>query len=120
MGTNTNPRVVFVVDDEVTVADTTALVLRSAGFQVTTFYDGSQVLSHAPEVPPDVVVTDFAMPGMDGLKLVSWLGEHHPSCRIVMMSAYDISVERLNGNPRIALLTKPVPPRLLIATVNGA
>ena len=44
IATGTKPSVVFVVDDEHVIADMLSLILRAAGLQVTTFYDGSEVL----------------------------------------------------------------------------
>lgn len=112
---------VFVVDDEINVAKTTSLILRAVGFQVTTFYDGSEVLRHAPEWSPDVVVTDFAMPKVDGLALSAWPEEHYPQCKIVMISGHTATVpaDRLDRGPHFTVLTKPVHPQELIAVVKG-
>jgi DNA-binding NtrC family response regulator len=122
MTTGTKPRVVFVVDDEVVVADTISLILRAAGFQVVTFYDGSDVLEwSAQESIPDVVVTDFAMPKCDGATLAVWLKEHYPTCRIVMISGNTAAVPATLSDQilRFTLLQKPVSPQRLIQVVEG-
>jgi DNA-binding NtrC family response regulator len=120
--TQPKPRVVFVVDNEVEIADIISEILRKAGFQVTTFYDGSEVLSSTPKCPPDVVVTDYAMPKVNGLALTAWVEEHWPRCRIVMISGNPgaIPAAALDRGPKFTLLAKPVPPTVLIAIVKGA
>jgi FixJ family two-component response regulator len=114
-------RIVFVVDDEPRVADTVALILRAAGFHVTTFYDGSAVLAaHGNGPAPDVVVTDFSMPGVDGLALAAWLEEHHPECRIVMITGQaTVPGQNADRGGHFTLLRKPVSPLKLIEVVNG-
>jgi DNA-binding response OmpR family regulator len=106
---NTTPLVVYVVDDEVVIADTVSEFLRSAGFQVLTFYDGAEVLLSRTDASPDVVVTDFAMPKCNGAALSIWLKERYPTCRIIMISGTPGAVQRhLSGqNLDFALLPKP-------------
>ena len=38
---------------------------------------------------PDVAIVDVRMNGEDGLTLVSWITEHHPSCRTIVLTAFD-------------------------------
>ena len=63
------PRV-LVVDDELTSAEVLGLILAEAGFHVTVASDGQQALARLEEAAPDVLVTDFMMPGMHGADLV--------------------------------------------------
>ncbi len=118
------PRV-FVVDDEKAVADTLAVVLRSEGFDVTPFYDGLPALEAAVANPPDMVVTDVVMPGLDGLGLASMLKEHCPGTRVILISgqAHMLNiVAKSYGDhvPQLTLLEKPIHPSELIAQVKGA
>src|ERR1700694_2451291 len=77
---------VFVVDDEVNIADTLSLILRGAGFTVHTFYDGLAALEHAQQEHPDIVVSDVIMPKMDGFTLATRLREQLPLCRVLLIS----------------------------------
>ncbi len=116
---------VFVVDDEKAVAETLATILRTEGFDVTTFYDGLPALEAAIEYPPDMVVTDVVMPGLDGLGLASMLKEHCPMCRVILISgqAHMLNVVAKNYGdhvPQLTLLEKPIHPSELISQVKGA
>jgi len=62
-------RSVLVVDNNRDAADSLALLLRLIGQEVRTAYDGPTALDLARERPPDVVLLDIGMPGMDGLEV---------------------------------------------------
>jgi DNA-binding response OmpR family regulator len=63
------PLSVLVVDDLADAAESLALVLSFHGFAARTAPDGPAALKAAADEPPDVVVTDLRMPGMDGWEL---------------------------------------------------
>ncbi len=60
------PRRILVVDDQVDVAESLALVLELEGHQVKTALDGPTALELATEFQPDVVLLDLGLPEMDG------------------------------------------------------
>src|SRR3954447_18732611 len=60
---------VLVVDDHADSADTLAWLLRLWGHEAEARYDGGSALESARASPPDVLVLDVAMPGMDGLEV---------------------------------------------------
>jgi len=122
MSATVRPLLVFVVDDGVLVADTVSSVLRSAGFEVKTFYDGSEVLlPSAPESVPDVIVTDFAMPKCDGAAVTAWVHQKFPTCRIIMISGdvEKVPAQLRTTTPHFTLLRKPVSPVRLIEEVEA-
>jgi len=63
------PRVLL-VDDELTSAEVLGLILAEDGFHVTLASNGQQALQRLEQAAPDVLVTDFMMPGMNGADLV--------------------------------------------------
>src|SRR5262249_9347155 len=69
------PRSVLVVDDVADAAESLAAVLVLGGFLVRVAYTGAAALLVAAEDPPDVVVLDLRMPGMDGWELARRLKE---------------------------------------------
>jgi DNA-binding response OmpR family regulator len=116
-------RVVYVVDDELVLADTIAEILRHEGFEVRTFYDGADVMAHTPELPPDIVVTDYLMPVVNGLVLAEWLKARFPQCRIIMLSGnMHLMPEHVANVPEklgLTLIAKPISPLKLVAIVKG-
>jgi DNA-binding NtrC family response regulator len=118
---NCNKHRVFVVDDDAQIAEICTLVLREAGFEVETFHDGMAALQRAMEYEPDVVLTDFSMPKMDGITLATCLEKHYPACRVVIISGQAVQLgEDATRNPRFTLLQKPLTPSQILACVQQA
>lgn len=61
------------VDDLRASADTLAMMLEGLGQEIRTAYDGTSALLIAGEFHPDVVISDIAMPNMDGYQLAQRL-----------------------------------------------
>lgn len=62
-------RRILVVDDESQITRVLRTALSTQGYDIRTANDGDTALEIAKDWPPDMVVTDLAMPGMDGLEL---------------------------------------------------
>ena len=60
---------VLVVDDERQITRMLRMALQSAGYAVDIAFDGAEALRKFEAQPPDLVITDLAMPEMDGLEL---------------------------------------------------
>src|SRR4051812_16108178 len=63
------PRKILLVDDEPHVRNVMQLKLRTAGYTVETASDGEEGLITAAEFMPDLVISDFQMPRVDGLEM---------------------------------------------------
>ncbi|MBP2312585.1 response regulator [Azospirillum soli] len=80
---------VLVVEDEALVRMTTVTVLEQAGFHVTeasSAIEALEILSGETEV--DLVLTDYAMPGMTGLELIRTLRAERPNLPVLMVTGY--------------------------------
>jgi signal transduction histidine kinase/CheY-like chemotaxis protein len=66
---NAPPRRILLIDDNRDAADSMAMLLRFAGHEVRTAYDGQTALALARLEPPEVVICDICMPGMCGFEL---------------------------------------------------
>jgi two-component system KDP operon response regulator KdpE len=75
MATPTDHRRILVVDDESQITRVLRTSLSSQGYDIRTANDGETALEIVKDWPPDMVVTDLAMPGMDGLALCRRLRE---------------------------------------------
>ena len=79
---------VFVIDDEPAMGENIERMLRSLGASVTTFQDPHRGLEAALADPPDLVMLDMRMPGMQGEEVFSRLHDAHPEVRVVFLTAF--------------------------------
>jgi two-component system, OmpR family, response regulator len=117
-----SPLKVLCVDDNPDTANTTALVLRAAGFDVKACHGGIEALALADGFRPDVCVIDLGMPGMPGDELAARLLTQHsraPRC-LALTGRWDIASQHKTHNAGFEChLVKPVQPEALIAAVRG-
>jgi len=60
---------ILLVDDEKSICEVISLQLKEEGYDVTVAYDGTEALEKVPTFLPDVIVSDIAMPNMNGIEL---------------------------------------------------
>ena len=87
---------VFIVDDDPVMAEAVAAALAREGHELRTFTRPAEALETATSEPPAVVVTDFAMPGMNGLEFVLALREHSPDTTFLVVSGQATVEEAVN------------------------
>ncbi|WP_373487623.1 PAS domain-containing protein [Blastomonas sp.] len=79
----------LLVDDEPLVRMCTADMLTDLGYDVLEASSGEQALRLLDEgVPPDIIITDYLMPGMSGAELVSAVRDRKPGLPILIISGY--------------------------------
>jgi two-component system response regulator MprA len=88
---------VLLVDDDVAFREGLGRTLAAAGYEVLIAEDGERALEQIADSPPDSVVIDAGLPGVDGLEVcrrVRRLGNRVP---ILMLSIGDTVAERVDG-----------------------
>jgi len=114
--------VVLVVDDEIAIADTLAIILSKNGFAAITAYEGKSALEIARVIPPDLLLSDVAMPGMTGVDLAIALDEQIPDCRVLLFSGQSLTVDILSDARAMGydfpMLTKPIHPSVLLESIS--
>jgi len=75
-------RTILIVDDDRSVADTFARMLKLEGFGVATALSADAGLTLARESPPDAIILDMRMPITNGLQFLRQLRSHEPLSRI--------------------------------------
>jgi PAS domain S-box-containing protein len=99
---------IFVVDDDADVREFLAEVLVSLGHRVETLPGGEAALAALASGPPDLMLVDFAMPGMNGAELAGAARQRHPALPIVFVTGF-AETDQLEGalGPGVPVLRKP-------------
>jgi two-component system CheB/CheR fusion protein len=88
-GAGASPLRVLVVDDNVDAADALQYVLKLGGHDVTVAHDGPGALAAAAAAPPELVLLDIGLPGMDGYQVAARLREAgHDRAALIALSGY--------------------------------
>jgi CheY-like chemotaxis protein len=109
-----------VVDDEADVRAVMAEALSSAGYLVAEAAGGQTALELLKSRPFDLLVTDFAMPGMNGAELALAARKLRPDQRILVVSGYADTQAIVAANLHAALIVKPVDVQALREAVAAA
>jgi two-component system cell cycle sensor histidine kinase/response regulator CckA len=113
---------ILLVDDERVLLRVASLALRQAGHEVIACEDADTALDHLREgLRPGLLVTDVAMPGMDGIGLARAAREAVPGLPVLLLSGY--SAATAAGDPAregFGFLAKPYTPEALRAAVGQA
>ncbi|MEO6238209.1 MAG: response regulator transcription factor [Vicinamibacterales bacterium] len=114
---------VLVVEDDKDIADLIAHYLQRAGYGVDAAASGTAALRRVKEAPPDLIILDLMLPGMDGLLVCQSLRGDAvtASIPIIMLTARGEESERVTGFELGAddYVTKPFSPRELTARVGA-
>lgn len=109
---------VLIVDDEETLANTTAEILNISGFGAFVAYDANSALDLISELRPDILLTDVVMPGMNGVELAIEVHDAYPATAILLFSGQtgtkDILGKAQAEGYTFELLAKPIHPLKLI------
>ena len=118
----TKAPLILIVDDEPLIADTLSAILQLHGFATTTAYDGLSALKMARRFFPSLLITDVAMPGMNGVELARAVTQMRPECGVILFSAHASSVELVREQcklgPKLLFLQKPVHPEVMVMRVS--
>jgi FixJ family two-component response regulator len=113
---------VFVVDDDVSVRESLAPLIQSAGWQAETFASAKEFLSRPRTDVPNCLILDVSLPDLNGLDLQNVLVADRPDMPIVFVTGYaDVSkAVRATKAGAFEFLTKPFSDDALINAVLNA
>ncbi len=113
----------LVIDDDVAVADTLAMVLKSEGFDARAVYSGEQGVELARRLEFDFLVTGVVMPQMNGIDAAIQIRKLLPKFKILLVSG-DNDTRALLHNAqsrgyRFEIFAKPVHPLVLLQALRS-
>lgn len=115
-------RRILVVDDETSIADTLALILRAQFYEVRVAYSAEQAIEVIAEWRPDLVIIDVILPRMNGIDLAIVAKANYPGCHVLLFSGHSNTTVLLEEAGRkghqFEVLAKPVHPTLMLERVS--
>jgi CheY-like chemotaxis protein len=116
---------IVICDDEPHILRAAEFKFRGAGHTVRAASDGEEAWQFIQEELPDLLVTDYQMPRLDGLSLITRLREHEETSHLPVLlltaKGLELSFDTLHNQLRIfALIGKPFSPRDLLAKAEEA
>jgi DNA-binding response OmpR family regulator len=121
VGSEHLPPVVLVVDDDPLIVETLSAILNGNGLATITAPDGTSALDVARLIPPQLLLSDLALPGMDGFELALELTGVIPDCEVILFSGQystsDLVTMHHSEDQDFLTLMKPVHPVELLESV---
>jgi two-component system response regulator MprA len=87
----------LIVEDEAAVREALARALETEGYELALAEDGAQALAMVAQSPPDAVVLDVMLPGIDGLEVARRLRGQRNAVPILMLTARGAVGDRVSG-----------------------
>ena len=117
---DTNSQLVYVVDDDVTIARLVAVNLAARGYRVKQFHRGLDALASIEQERPDLIVLDLVMPDSDGLEIAKTIRQSS-QIPILVLSVRDETSSKLAALDLGAddYITKPFRVDELLARVRA-
>jgi DNA-binding response OmpR family regulator len=112
---------VLLVEDDRDIAEPLARALGREGYEVSEAGDGRVALEGVLAAPPDLIILDIGLPGIDGLEVCRHVRDLHPQLPILMLTARDGELETVAGLDAGAddYVTKPFRLPVLLARVRA-
>ncbi|MBE2259646.1 MAG: response regulator [Rhodobacteraceae bacterium] len=111
---------ILIVEDEADLAQILAEYLQRDGFVATTIADGLVAMAELQRAPPDLLLLDLMLPGMDGISILREL-RRSSALPVIMVTARSEEIDRLLGLELGAddYVCKPYSPREVVARVKS-
>lgn len=86
---------ILIIEDDVALNQAYETILRSAGYNVRTAFDGEEALRVAVHEEPDIIFLDLRMPTLDGIGFLKAYQPiaNHKNVKIIVFSNYDLQQE---------------------------
>jgi len=112
----------LVIDDDNVIRELICDFLLKCGFEIHSERDASdaiELLKHWKR-HFDIIITDYSMPGMNGVDFTKMIKRHYPRTTIIGMSSFHIIEKDFLAAGAHAILLKPFSMRDMLSTINRA
>jgi DNA-binding NtrC family response regulator len=113
---------VLVIDDEQLVADALEMILLDMGYEVSVAQSGHAGLELFDKQPFDVIISDFRLPDMTGLDVLSRIRQKTPDSKVIIITAYstpEVIAESMSLGA-VGVLSKPFIPSDILKLIDIA
>jgi adenylate cyclase len=116
---------IIIVDDEPDILEslTDVFGLHLPGVKILTADSGQKALDILAKETVGLIISDYKMPGMDGLEFLTKARQVAPAAPRILITAYpelNVAVRAINEAQIQNFLTKPITPQALLEAVNAA
>lgn len=112
---------ILLIDDDPVVRSLVSGILRKNGYNVFVAKDGREGIDLAREKQPDLVVTDYQMPGISGMEVLNSIKQMNPSLPIIMLTAHgdaSLTIKSIQEGA-FDFIEKPINSKELLATIKN-
>ena len=111
----------LIVEDEISLAEALERIMEQAKYQVDLAHEGDLGLELALQADYDVIILDVMLPKKDGFSIVKELRAAKKSTPVIMLTARDSLIDKVNGLDKGAddYMTKPFEPEELLARIRA-
>jgi putative two-component system response regulator len=113
---------ILFVDDEQYILKSLERIFKGSGHSIHTASNGPAALAILERENIDLIITDYRMPGMDGIELLKIAKSIRPSAARIMLTGFsdlDVTISAINEGEIHKYITKPWENDALLALVNG-
>jgi len=117
------PTIVIVDDEEMVLTSLSAYLTLETDYNVVTFTDVDEALAYLEKHPVDVVVSDYLMPKMDGIKFLAKAKELQPETSRVLLTGHadkQSAIEAINKVGLFQYIEKPWDNAALLLVIRNA
>ncbi len=113
---------ILLVDDEANILKVMSAILRKSGYDVYTSISAEEAVYKISKLAPDTIITDFKLPGKNGIELLDELKANGNRVPVIMLTAYGTIEKAVDAMRKGAFnyLSKPVNPDELLTVVREA
>jgi DNA-binding NtrC family response regulator len=111
----------LVADDDFLIASTWSQILRLSGYEAESVGSGEEAIEAARRRPPDVLISDVFMGGINGVETAICILEIQPECLVILISGQANTDHLLPDSQPLRtgfeILSKPIRPEVLLGRI---